>query len=93
MDLTPEQDEEFTRLEGVDYAEEQFSDTLVRIITKPLKQLTNIYSLGMNYAIYQIRVYGVNKKNQPKFDKLYKDVVSFFQILKGHQTQILQRRS
>ena len=39
----------------------------------------------MNYAIYQIRVYGVNKKNQPKFDKLYKEVMSFFQILKGHR--------
>ncbi len=83
MDLTPEQDEEFTRLEGVDYAEEQFVDTWNNYQT--FKAGQTIYSLGMNYAIYQIRVYGVNKKNQPKFDKLYKEVMSFFQILKGHR--------
>ena len=82
MDLTPEQDEEFTRLEGVDYAEEQFSDTWNNYQT--FKAGQTIYSLGMNYAIYQIRVYGVNKKNQPKFDKLYKDVVSFFLLIEGH---------
>lgn len=83
MDLTPEQDEEHTRLEGVDYAEEQFSDTWTNYQT--FKAGQTIYSKGMNYAIYQIRVYGVNKKNQPKFDKLYKEVMSFFQILKGHR--------
>jgi len=38
----------------------------------------------MNYVVYQIRVYGVNKKNQSKFDKLYKDVVSFFLLIEGH---------
>ncbi len=83
MDLTPEQDGEFTRLEGVDYAEEQFSDTWDNYQTFRAGQ--TMYSKGMNYAIYQIRVYGVNKKNQPKFDKLYKEVISFFQILKGHR--------
>jgi len=60
MDLTPEQDGEFTRLEGVDYAEEQFSDTWDNYQTFRAGQ--TMYSKGMNYAIYQIRVYGVIKK-------------------------------
>jgi len=84
MDLTPEQDEEFTRLEGVDYAEETFSEKWTNY--QNFQAFHTVYlTTGMNYAIYQIRVYGVNKKNQPKFDKLYKEVVSFFGLINSHR--------
>ena len=84
MDLTPEQDEQYIKLEGVDYAEETFSENWSN--WQNFQAFHTIYlTTGMNYAIYQIRVYGVNKKNQPKFDKLYKDVVSFFGLIDGHR--------
>ena len=52
---------------------------------KLYKSLLPYYTKGMNYVVYQIRVYGVDKKNQSKFDKLYKDVVAFFQLIAGHR--------
>ena len=87
MDLTPEQDLEFLRLEGVDKAYEDLNPQNVASDKEwfLFDELLPYYSKGMNYVVYQIRGYGVNKKNQPKFDKLYKDVVAFFEMLKGHR--------
>ena len=86
MNLTKKQEKEYFRLQGVDEAENELgiANTLQESEWKLYKSLLPLYTKGMNYVVYQIRVYGVNKKNQSKFDKLYKDVVSFFLLIEGH---------
>ena len=88
MDLTPQQDLEFIRLEGRDNAENDLDLESISLASNDwllFSELLPYYSKGMNYVVYQIRGYGVDKKNQSKFDKLYKDVVAFFKLLEGHR--------
>ena len=95
MNLTPEQELEMLRLEGIDNAEIGLELGIGKLLKEKksfeqnewllYKTLTPLYTKGMNYVVYQIRGYGVNKKNQTKFDKLYKDVVAFFQLIAGHR--------
>ena len=86
MNLTMKQEKEYFRLQGIDEAEKDLNliGALQESEWKLYKSLLPYYTKGMNYVVYQIRVYGVNKKNQSKFDKLYKDVVSFFLLIDGH---------
>ena len=84
LEVSGYEDHEYMRLSGVDYAEQSLEFPVDHDF-EIFKASSFIHTRGMNYAIYQIRGYGVDKKNQPKFDKLYKEVASFFILLRKHK--------
>ena len=49
---------------------------------KTWRLFTDLELKGMDNALYIIRGYGVKPENQSKFDKLYKEVICFFNILR-----------
>ena len=69
MNLTMKQEKEYFRLQGIDEAEKDLNliGALQESEWKLYKSLLPYYTKGMNYVVYQIRVYGVNKKNQSKY--------------------------
>lgn len=55
---------------------------------KTWRLFTDLELKGMDNALYIIRGYGVKPENQSKFDKLYKEVICFFNILRRQSRRL-----